>query len=109
VTAANGLGSKAISEFANSSFGVDLEESIIAHDDKAQTQMDAYGIAWGTQYELARGVSNGSWTWNDVARNLTKLKNDNAYTANADSAWKVRSIMEGRGPESGKPSDLGIW
>lgn len=30
--------------------------------------MDQLNLSWGTQYELARGVSIGIWEWEDVTR-----------------------------------------
>lgn len=34
--------------------------------------MDQHGLPWYIQYELARGVSTGAWTWADVT--FKKLK-----------------------------------
>ena len=37
--------------------------------------MDRHDISWAVQYELARGVSNGAWTWADItAGKLEKLR-----------------------------------
>ncbi|KAI0684509.1 RNA dependent RNA polymerase-domain-containing protein [Cytidiella melzeri] len=47
---------------------------IIAHDTAAQELMDNLKLSWGTQYELARGVTKGWWQWADVdAEKLRKL------------------------------------
>ncbi|KAF4611719.1 hypothetical protein D9613_004267 [Agrocybe pediades] len=106
-------GSRAISQFAGSSFGVDLEEFIIAHNDKVQRFMDDNGIPWGTQYEVARGVSNGSWTWDTVQQKLSKLpitkEKGSSVGLNATSAYKVRQIMQGKDAELLQTSDLSIW
>ncbi|CDO77267.1 hypothetical protein BN946_scf184753.g17 [Trametes cinnabarina] len=51
-----------------------LEESripgvhIIAHSGKVQKLLDNMEVPWGVQYEIARGVSCGWWTWETVQR-----------------------------------------
>ncbi|TFY77228.1 hypothetical protein EWM64_g6785 [Hericium alpestre] len=55
---------------------------IIAHHKDAQREMDARHIAWGVQYELARGVSCDWWKWEDVtSEKLDQLKGNNASAA----------------------------
>lgn len=39
---------------------------IIAHNVRVQSLMDAHGLAWAVQWEIARGISNGWWRWEDV-------------------------------------------
>lgn len=44
--------------------------------------MDNNEIAWGTQYEIARGVSSGRWLWTDVTDDkLRQLRGNNRDTA----------------------------
>ncbi len=43
-----------------------LDPFIIAHDRDAVIRMNTWDIAWGVQYEIARGVSQKMWTWEDV-------------------------------------------
>ena len=54
--------------------------------------MDARRIPWGTQFELARGVSAGAWTWTDVKGRLQLLRSG---LTNADSAPNVIPLMRG--------------
>lgn len=53
--------------------------------------MDQLSVSWGAQYEIARGVRNGWWTWEDVANSgvLEALRNKN----NCQSAPLVAPIM----------------
>jgi len=90
--------------FANSQFGTDLEQLFIAHDDEAQKLMDLNGIEWGTQFELARGVSTGAWTWNDIHKHISGLGG-----SNAKSACKVPRVLRGAPPSSIQLGDIGIW
>lgn len=46
--------------------GQKIEPFVIAHDRDAVIRMNAWNIAWGVQYEIARGVSQKLWTWDDV-------------------------------------------
>ncbi|KAI0652718.1 RNA dependent RNA polymerase-domain-containing protein [Trametes meyenii] len=45
---------------------------IIAHSANVQRLFDKYNVAWGAQYELARGVSRGWWTWDDITSSYLK-------------------------------------
>ena len=64
---------------------------IIAHDARVQALMDKLEIAWGTQFEIARGVSSGKWSWEDVTEDLLqKLRG-----TNADSAPRVHPVIQG--------------
>ncbi|KAK2462852.1 hypothetical protein APHAL10511_005050 [Amanita phalloides] len=75
-------------EFA---LGTKLDVIIIAHNREVQQQMDALNISWGVQYELARGVTVGSWPWSDVRAKLEKLQGINTQTA-----YRVSYIMRNR-------------
>ncbi|KAF9479421.1 hypothetical protein BDN70DRAFT_692461 [Pholiota conissans] len=92
---------KCIDAFANSRFGTNLDISIIAHCPKTQKLLDEKKVAWGTQFELARGVSAGSWTWSDVQSKIDQFTGDNATAAS-----KVPSIMLSR---SVAASDNSLW
>ncbi|KAI0348335.1 hypothetical protein BDW22DRAFT_1350519 [Trametopsis cervina] len=63
--------------------------TIIAHDRRAQSLMDGLDIAWGTQYEIARGVTDGRWTWADV----TTAKLNQLCGDNEDTAYRVPSVL----------------
>ncbi|KAG1730698.1 RNA dependent RNA polymerase-domain-containing protein [Suillus paluster] len=84
-------------------FGVQLDVAHIAHCEKAQAVLDRHQLAWGTVYELARGVTRGSWTFADMTENrLIKLKG-----SNAEAAWKVTAVMKDKVPSAmGAPSEL---
>ncbi|KAF8971781.1 RNA dependent RNA polymerase-domain-containing protein [Flammula alnicola] len=92
---------ESVLRFSNSPFGTDLERVIIAHCDKTQKMLDENEIEWGTQYELARGVSTGTWSWDDVRAHGLEFKGSNEETAP-----KVQSVMGGR---SAQLSNLNIW
>ncbi|TCD64750.1 hypothetical protein EIP91_003672 [Steccherinum ochraceum] len=56
--------------------------SFICHNTEAVASMDACDLAFGTQYEIARGVSDGSWTWSDVTPAIImSLRGSNSETA----------------------------
>ncbi|KAK7043739.1 hypothetical protein VNI00_008351 [Paramarasmius palmivorus] len=54
---------------------VDLPTCLVAHNKEAQRLFDnpKTCVGWGTQFNLARGVVNGDWTWEDVVKNIGKL------------------------------------
>ncbi|KAG1840300.1 RNA dependent RNA polymerase-domain-containing protein [Suillus subalutaceus] len=84
-------------------FGVELDIVNIAHCEKAQMVLDRHKLAWGTIFELARGVTRGMWTFQDMTEHrLQKLKG-----SNAQSAWKVAIVMADKVPSAmGAPSEL---
>ncbi len=94
--------SRTVLEFASSPFGTDLQATIIAHSDDLQQLLDDNRIAWGVQYELARGVSAGLWEWDQVKDRLQTLKG-----TNFEAAFKVEKIMKNR--DSSMPSDYKLW
>ena len=54
----------------------------VAFHRHVQSLMDHYHIAWGTQWEISRGVTNGWWQWSDVtAERLSQLVGDNQSSA----------------------------
>ncbi|KAG1760381.1 RNA dependent RNA polymerase-domain-containing protein [Suillus occidentalis] len=79
-------------------FGVQL--------DIAQIVLDQQQLAWGTIYELARGVTRGMWTFEDMTEHrLRKLKG-----SNVQAAWKVTAVMkDGMGPSSVMRAPSEIW
>lgn len=90
--------------FAESAFGIDLKPVIIAHDKETQVLLDRHQISWGTQYELARGVSLGTWTWEEVKEKFRYLTGDNAHAAS-----QVQTVMRGKPMASENPSDFYLW
>lgn len=96
--------------FLKDAEGVDTLFHIVSSNQKVQKMMDGKRIAWGVQYELARGTtcrtSSGElkWTWADV----TAGKLDQLRGSNAASAWKVPYVMLGKEvPLRGQ--NLDIW
>lgn len=69
---------------------------IIAHDKRVQAEMDLRRNSWGVQYEIARGVSKGDFTWSDV----TSDKLDQLTGPNAEAAPKVYDVILGRQPSA---------
>lgn len=63
--------------------------AFIAHNTKAQQLFDELSLAWGVQYELARGASAGHWSWEDMTREKLQLLRG----PNVESAPQVGAIM----------------
>lgn len=81
-----------------------LKLNIIAHCAEVQKLMDSEKIAWGVQYELARGVSRKAWGWGDVtAEKLQRLKG-----INFEAAPKVAEVMLEQTFKSSS-KDMMIW
>lgn len=80
---------KAVLDFSRSLFGRDLEQAVIVHNEEVQKLFDDNKIEWGTQYELARGISTGAWTWDDIRGRVHDFTGNNE-----EIAGKVRSIMK---------------
>ncbi|KAH9948208.1 RNA dependent RNA polymerase-domain-containing protein [Amylocystis lapponica] len=79
--------------------------TVIAHSPAAQKVMDQLKLPWGVQYELARGVCHGRWTWQDVASaELDKLKESNRA-----SAHRVVAVMQPGVTSRASPADLALW
>ena len=58
--------------------------------------MDQHHLAWGVQYEIARGVVSGHWTWEDITDELaSKLEG-----SNAEAASKVSYVLKGKHRDS---------
>ncbi|KAJ7760095.1 RNA dependent RNA polymerase-domain-containing protein [Mycena maculata] len=95
-----------LSELFAGKYGSALEVHIIEHDPKVLEQFDQVGVHLGVQWELARGVTTGKWTWQQVLAEMAKdkftFKGPNAHTAG-----KVPVIMTGR-PEL-ECNDLALW
>ncbi|KAG5639652.1 hypothetical protein H0H81_008813 [Sphagnurus paluster] len=91
----------ALDKFLAAPLGVDLAPSIIAHDAELQALMDRAELAWGVQYEIARGITRGHWSWEDVKPKVKLLEG-----TNQQKAGMVRSIMLGRPP---KACDDSVW
>jgi RNA-dependent RNA polymerase len=90
-----------LDEFLSGPIGVDLDTSFIAHDAGVQALLDKEQISWGVQFELARGVTTGQWTWDAVKSKIGELTGPSAK-----AAPRVRSVML---DVPLKASDLTIW
>lgn len=86
--------------------GSALEKHEIAHSTEVQKEFDNLGVHLGVQWELARGVSIGTWTWEDVAAKM-KAKFGVFKGSNSTVAWRVPDIMRGRQPS--QSHDLALW
>ena len=67
--------------------------------------MDNYGVCWGAQYEIARGVSNNWWIWDALKNNDTALVK--LAKCNLMSAPLVAEVM-GR-PEFASAVNYALW
>ncbi|KAG1886291.1 RNA dependent RNA polymerase-domain-containing protein [Suillus subluteus] len=88
---------------SSSKLSAELNIVHIAHCEKTQGVLDRHKLAWGTIFELARGVTRGMWTFQDMTEHrLQKLEG-----SNAQSAWKVATVMADKVPSAtGAPSEL---
>lgn len=77
--------------------------SVIAHNPLVQKLMDETNISWGVQYEIARGVSDGSWKWEDVTPDILRR----LQGSNAEAAPQVNEIL--RRVKGGNVRSPKIW
>ncbi|KAG6330163.1 hypothetical protein ID866_8927 [Astraeus odoratus] len=69
-----------------------LDPFFVAHCPRVQELLNKKELAWGTVFELARGVTNGSWDWSMVTEErLSQLQG-----TNAEAAHRVAAVMVGR-------------
>ncbi|KZT22626.1 hypothetical protein NEOLEDRAFT_1071042 [Neolentinus lepideus HHB14362 ss-1] len=80
-----------------------LEQVIIVHSSEHQRELEQ--LSWGVQYELARGITCGQWTWDK----LTTAKLRQLVGPNVETAHKVVPVMRGRSVPERKPSASAIW
>jgi RNA-dependent RNA polymerase len=89
-------------------FGNNLAPVLVAHSRTHQRLFDDEhrDIAWGTQYEIARGITEKRWKWEDVTlERINQLKG-----SSAEAAPKVRAIMLSQTLTSSRhTSDYSIW
>jgi hypothetical protein len=78
--------------FRDDSLSCALQPHAIAYDHQAQQIMDELSLAWGVQYELARGVTSEFWTWKDV-REILFHKPTELQGSNSEAAPLVSSVM----------------
>ncbi|KAJ3538183.1 hypothetical protein NM688_g6556 [Phlebia brevispora] len=77
---------------------------IIASDRRVQALMDKHQLAWGVQYEIARGVANERWSWEHVTEEVVrKLKG-----TNKESACRVAYALTGKNSQTVPSSNLWI-
>ncbi|KAH8119803.1 RNA dependent RNA polymerase-domain-containing protein [Phellopilus nigrolimitatus] len=69
---------------------------LIAHDKRAQALMDKYRIAKGVQFEIARGVTQQWWDWDDVTEGKIKALTG----SNLEKAGEVANVIGSKGPRS---------
>ena len=67
--------------------------------------MDKLDIAWGTQYEIARGVSDGRWSWSDV----TEPKLHQLRGFNRDAAHRVDFVISGKSCSQADVTSRSLW
>ncbi|TDL26400.1 hypothetical protein BD410DRAFT_763609 [Rickenella mellea] len=81
----------------------DPDYVIIAHEMDVQQAMEARKLPWAVQWEIARGISQGTWSWSDVTESkLDKLKGSNAEAAPL-VAETIRADMPASTPRISKP------
>lgn len=62
---------------------------IIAHSRHKQRLLDNKGVAKGVQFEIARGITHGWWTWDDITDSVA----DQLRGSNFEKAGKVAQIV----------------
>ncbi|PIL31184.1 RNA-dependent RNA polymerase [Ganoderma sinense ZZ0214-1] len=78
---------------------------IVAHSKDAQKLFDSIPLSWGVQYEIARGVSRGLWSWETVMQSEAALRSLSGTNMNAS---KVSQALE-RSLGDVFPSDAALW
>ncbi|KAM5539861.1 hypothetical protein V8D89_006364, partial [Ganoderma adspersum] len=78
---------------------------ILAHSKQAQWLFDTIPLSWGVQYEIARGVSRGLWSWETVTESEVALRTLSGTNMNAS---KVSQAL-GRPLGDVFPSDAALW
>ncbi|PIL31169.1 RNA-dependent RNA polymerase [Ganoderma sinense ZZ0214-1] len=78
---------------------------ILAHSKEAQELFDAIPLSWGVQYEIARGVSQGAWSWETVVQSESALRSLRGPNANAS---RVSQVL-GRPLEDPLSADDAVW
>ncbi|KAG2022571.1 RNA-directed RNA polymerase, variant 2 [Coprinopsis cinerea AmutBmut pab1-1] len=92
----------AVQEFLSLPLGEALEPHFIVEYNPAVLELfDRARVEWGTQWELARGVLKGFWTWEDVMTRIPKL-----VGSNTEIAPNVPQIM-GKSISSG--TSIALW
>uniref|UniRef100_D8QL20 RNA-dependent RNA polymerase n=1 Tax=Schizophyllum commune (strain H4-8 / FGSC 9210) TaxID=578458 RepID=D8QL20_SCHCM len=76
--------------------------------------MDAMDVPWGVQYELARGVLAGDWSWSDVTRErllaLRALSPDAPSLSNERHGPRVReALLATHGARAPKPARVAAF
>ncbi|KAG6878945.1 hypothetical protein C0992_006382 [Termitomyces sp. T32_za158] len=74
-----------LKKFLSGPLGTDLELHIIAHDKNIVSLMDRQKLSWGVQYEIARGLTEGKWSWASVEAKIPQL-----LGSNSETAWKLK-------------------
>ncbi|KAL5519333.1 hypothetical protein ACEPAH_1016 [Sanghuangporus vaninii] len=85
-----------------STFAEQESPIIIAHNERKQRLIDGKGIAKGVQFEIARGITHGWWTWDDITDEVV----DNLRGTNFEKAGKVAQTI-GKGPKRGLSAPAG--
>ena len=62
---------------------------IIAHDESKQRLLDKHGIAKGVQFEIARGITHGWWTWEDITDGVV----EELRGTNFEKAGRVAEVI----------------
>ena len=98
------LRNSVVERFLEQPLGTNLPCHIIAHNTAVQAQLDAAKVEWGVQYQLARGICSGLWSWDDVRKNLDRFTG-----TNEEVAPKIASIMNLEKGKGGVASDPNVW
>lgn len=80
---------------------------IVAHDLEKQKLFDKYSTPKAIQFELARGIMNGLWTWQSITEsliaNISKMDRFHLMMHHAHAFLMKRDI----GPQS--QSEISLW
>lgn len=106
VSVSNDIPPLVTSFFRDDGLGRALQPHVIAYDHETQRLMDSLDLAWGVQYEIARGVTSKSWTWEEVRRVLRE-KPTELRGSNAKAAPHVRKVVLNR--EHPRAANAPLW
>jgi hypothetical protein len=91
---------------ASIELGVKLPVVHVAHNRRIQDLMERRELSWGVQLQIARGITQGIWTWEEISPEaLDKLKGPAAL-----AAPKVKEVIcQSVGRSANDDVDISVW
>ena len=74
-----------------------------------QALFDRHDFPWGVQHELAKGVSCGHWTYNDVLTRICELVESCAGKTNSEAMPRLAKAMDRDKLPGAESGDFALW